>query len=390
MVTTRAEADIPSIAVLPFRNISANPEQEYFCEGLAEELIDALARLDGLRVCARMSAFQFGGKGQDLREVGQKLNVRTVLEGSVRKAGNRLRVNAQLINAADGYHLWSERYDRDMADVFAVQEEIAHSVVDKLKAKLLGAADTPLVQRPTDNLEAYNLVLQGRYYAARGTEAALEKSLACFTQALALEPTYAQAQAGIASVHAFRGIVSLAVPHTVMPEAKGSALRALALDETAADAHLALAYVLHYYEWDWAGAEREYGRALELNPGDAQARTAHAWLLADTGRVDEAVAETRSAMERDPVSAVPRFTLALAFVAARRFEEAIAVAHAAIELDPGFPSSYQALGWGLVGLGRHDEAVEMFRQQVIVAPGDPMSQAGHGWALGLAGGSRKP
>ena len=153
MVTTQAEADDPSIAVLPFRNISADPEQEYFCEGLAEELIDALARLDGLRVCARMSAFQFGGKGQDLREVGQKLNVKTVLEGSVRKAGNRLRVNAQLINAADGYHLWSERYDRDMADVFAVQEEIAHSVVEKLKAKLLGAADTPLVKRPTDNLE---------------------------------------------------------------------------------------------------------------------------------------------------------------------------------------------------------------------------------------------
>ena len=188
-------------------------------------------------------------------------------------------------------------------------------------------------------------------------------------------------------VQVFRGMVSLAAPHTVMPKAKEAALRALALDETAADAHLVLAYVLHYYEWDWAGAEREDGRALELNPGDAQTRTAYAGLLADTGRVDEAVAEARFAVERDPVSALPRFSLAQVFVAARRFEEAIAVAHAAIELDPSFPSSYQALGWGLVGLSRHDEAVEACRQQVIVAPGDPMAQAGHGWACRAEAGS---
>ncbi len=384
-VTAPNKPDTPSIAVLPFLNMSADPEQEYFCDGLSEELIDALARLQGLLVVARTSAFQFRGKGHDLREIGEKLNVRTVLEGSVRKAGKRLRINAQLINTNDGYHLWSERFDRDMDDVFEVQDEITQSVVEKLKVKLLGGAATPLVKRPTDNVEAYNLILQGRYHLVRATEAALEKSLACFTQALALEPTYAQAQAGIALVQVFRGMVSLAAPRTVMPKAKEAALRALALDETAADAPLVLAYVLHYYEWDWAGAEREYGRALELNPGDAQTRTAYAGLLADTGRVDGAVAEARFAVERDPVSALPRFSLAQVFVAARRFEEAIAVAHAAIELDPSFPSSYQALGWGLVGLGRYDEAVEACRQQVIVAPGDPMAQAGHGWALGRAG-----
>ena len=384
-VAAPTKADAPSIAVLPFTNMSADPEQEYFCEGMAEEIINALTTLEGLHVASRTSAFQAKARDFDMAEIGTRLNVGAVLEGSVRKAGNRLRVTTQLVNVSNGYHLWSERFDRDMDDVFEVQDEITQSVVEKLKVKLLGGADTPLVKRPTDNVEAYNLILQGRYHLVRATEAALEKSLACFTQALALEPTYAQAQAGIASVHVFRGIVSLAAPHTVMPEAKEAALRALALDETAADAHLALAYVLHYYEWDWAGAEREYGRALELNPGDAQARTAYAWLLADTGRVDEAVAEARSAVERDPVSALHRFTLAQVFVAARRFEEAIAVAHAAIELDPSFPSSYQALGWGLVGLGRYDEAVEACRQQVIVAPGDPMAQAGHGWALGLAG-----
>ena len=365
--------------------MSPEKDQDYFCEGMAEELINALTCLEGLHVSARTSSFKFKGQPLDAPEIGTQLKVSSILEGRVRKAGNRLRITAQLVNVDDGFHLWSERYDRTMDDVFEVQDEIARTVVEKLKVKLLGGATTPLVKRPTDNVEAYNLVLQGRYHLVRATEAALEKGLACFTQALALEPTYAQAQAGIASVRVFRGMVSLAAPHTVMPEAKEAALRALALDETAADAHLALAYVLHYYEWDWAGAEREYGRALELNPSDAQARTAYAWLLADTGRVDEAVPEARSAVERDPVSALPRFSLAQVFVAARRFEEAIAVAHAAIELDPSFPSSYQALGWGLVGLGRYVEAVKVSRQQVIVAPGDPMSQAQLGWALGLAG-----
>ena len=383
--TTRQQA-VPSIAVLPFRNMSADPEQEYFCEGLAEELIDALARLDGLRVAAgRTSAFQFSGKGHDLRDIGEKLQVKTILEGSVRRAGDRLRVNAQLINAADGYHLWSERYDRDMDDIFAVQDDIARTVVEKLKVKLLGTADTPLVRKPTDNLEAYNLVLQGRYYSVRATGAAVEKSLACFTQALALEPAYAQAHAGIALVYAIQAIVSLAAPHTVMPEAKEAALEALALDETVADAHAALAVVLHYYDWDWAGAEREYRRALELNPGDTFARCSYANLLGMVGRVDESVAEARSAVERDPVAPFCRYILQQAFVVARRFEEAIAEAHAGIELDPSYHLSYMSLGWGLAGLGRHDEAVDAFRQQAIAAAGDSFAQGWLGWALGLAG-----
>ena len=188
-VATPTMGDVPSIAVLPFANMSADPEQEYFCEGMAEELIDALARLEGLRVVARTSAFQFKGQSPDLREVGKKLNVKTVLEGSVRKAGKRLRVNAQLINARDGYHLWSEKYDRDMDDVFAVQDEIARAVVDKLKVELLGGTDEPLVSHPTDNLEAYNLVLEGRYHFQRVTGQAHERSIRCFNQARPSSPT---------------------------------------------------------------------------------------------------------------------------------------------------------------------------------------------------------
>ena len=384
-VTMPSHSEVPSIGVLPFTNMSADSEQEYFCDGMTEELIDALARLEGLRVVARTSAFQFKGQSPDLREVGEKLNVKAVLEGSVRKAGNRLRINAQLINAEDGYHLWSERYDRGMEDIFAVQDDIARTVVEKLKVKLLGTVDAPLVTKPTDNLEAYNLVLQGRYYAVRVTEAALEKALACFAQALAVEPNYAQAHAGIATAQAIRAIISLAAPHTVMPEAKEAALKTLALDETVADAHAALALVLHYYDWDWAGAEREYRRVLELNPGDTFARCSYANLLGMVGRVDESVAEARSAVERDPVSPFCCYILAGVFVKARRFEEAIAESHAGIELDPSYHFLCMSLGWGLAGLGRHDEAVDAFRQQVIAAAGDSFSQGWLGWALGLAG-----
>ena len=391
-VASPTEPDVPSIAVLPFRNMSADPEQEYFCEGMAEEIIDALARLDGLRVVARTSAFRFKGQSPDLREVGEKLNVATVLEGSVRKAGNRLRINAQLINAKDGYHLWSERYDRDMDDVFAVQDDIARTVVDKLKVKLLGAADEPVVKQPTDNLEAYNLYLQGRYYRMRFTGAALESGLECFTRAVVLEPSFAQAHAGVAYVQAVRSALSLtaAAPHTVMPEAKESALTALALDETVVDAQTALAFVRHYYEWDWAGAERAYRRALDLDADDAFARSHYALLLGQQGRANESVAEARSAVEGAPVSLLSRVVLVLILVLARRFDVAVTEARAAIILDPSYAYMHNALSWGLAGLGRNDEAVEAMRRATILAPGDPVLLAALGLWLGLAGQRQEP
>ena len=384
-VATATKADVPSIAVLAFADMSPGKDQDYFCEGMAEEIINALTSLEGLRVAARTSSFKFRGETLDATEIGTQLKVGSILEGSVRKAGNRLRITAQLINANDGFHLWSERYDRDMDDVFAVQDDIARTVVEKLKVKLLGAADTPLVKRPTDNLEAYNLVLQGRYHSVRATQAANEKALACFTEALALEPTYAQAQAGIAWVQAMRAMVSEVASETIMPEAKEAALEALALDESVAEAHEALAFVLLFYDWDWAGAERAYRRALQLNPGNAIARSGYATLLGTVGRVDESVAEARSAVERDPVSHMSCFNLAMTFATTRRFEEAVAEANAGIELDPSYHLMYQPLAAGLAGLGRRDEAVEAFRLQVNAAPADPMSQAGLGWALGFAG-----
>ena len=383
---TASKPDVPSIAVLPFADMSPGKDQDYFCEGMAEEIINALTTLDGLKVASRTSAFRFKDRSQDIRAIGDALNVKTVLEGSVRTAGKRLRVMAQLVNIADGYHLWSERYDREMEDVFAVQDDIASAVVERLKGKLLRAVDAPLVKRSTDNLEAYNLYLQGRYYHRKVTGPSLDKGIERYTEALALEPAYAQAQAGIAWVQALRAPMSLgAAPHVIMPEAKESALKALRLDETVADAHAALAFILHYYEWDWASAEREYRRALELNPGDADARSQYAVMLGQLGRADESGTEARTAVEADPLSPMSRLVLVVSLTMARRFDAAIAEAQVAIELDPGIPLLHQCLAWGLAGLGRYDEAVEACRQATILAPGEPHPQANLGWACGLAG-----
>ena len=373
-VVTATQPEVPSIAVLPFVNMSADPEQEYFCDGMAEEIINALTALEGLHVASRTSAFQAKAKDFEMAEIGSRLKVKTVLEGSVRKAGNRLRVTAQLINVSDGYHLWSERYD-----------EITQSVVEKLKVKLLGAADTPLVKRPTDNLEAYHLVLKGRYHALRVTRQALEKSLRCFTQALTLEPSYAQAHAGIAITQTIRSIVSFGPPRQLMPAAKDASLKALAIDDTVADAHFALAVVLRFYDWDWVEAEREHRRALDLNPGDTFARVEYALALAQAGRSDEALTEARAAVETDPLSVINRHLLAFVLWLTRRFDLAMVEARAGIELEPAFHFLYWDLGWALIALGRHDEAVESFRHATTLAPDDPEFQGALGWALGFVG-----
>ena len=382
-VVTPAQPDVPSIAVLPFVNMSADPEQEYFCEGMAEEIINALTALEGLHVASRTSAFK--ARDYDIAEVGVRLKVGAVLEGSVRKAGNRLRVTAQLIKVSDGYHLWSERYDRDMDDVFAVQDEIARSVVEKLKVKLLGASDEPLVKRATDNLEAYNLYLQGRYYLPRYTEEALQKALDCFEKALALEPLYARAHAGVAHVQTSRATLSLAASQRVMPEAKAAALRALAVDEELGEAHFALGQVLYYYEWDWTEGLREHRHALALVPGDVLFRSSYAQLLAQQGRVDESITEAQSAVERDPLNPNSRTTLAAAFCFARRFDEAIAAAQTGLGLDANHFYFYVCSGWALIGLGRHEEAVEACRHATNIAPEMLVARGCLGAALGLAG-----
>ena len=324
-------SELPSIAVLPFADMSPEKDQDYFCEGLAEELIDALAQLDGLRVVARTSAFQFGGKGHDLREVGEKLTVTTVLEGSVRKAGNRLRINAQLINVRDGYHLRSKRYDREMDDVFAVQDEIARAVVTELKVRLLGPAETPLVTRPTESLEAYACFVQGRHY--RFSRYNMAKASQCFEEAVRHDPGYAAAWAGLADAAVGAGFQLSWPPGEAAKKARAAVERALTLNDGLSEAHAALARIRYFSDWRWADAERELRRALELNPANLDAHSSYAAFLGLMGRTDEALTQTTRAQELDPLSAHASIMAGLALLAGRRYQEAIRAFRDALDLE---------------------------------------------------------
>jgi len=244
----------PSIAVLPFYNLSADKEQEYFCEGMTEEIINALTHVEGLRVVARTSAFSFRGKEIDVGEIGRKLSVETLLEGSVRKAANRLRIWVQLVNVVDGYHLWSERYDREMEDVFAVQDEISLAIADKLKVKLLRGEKTKLITHHTDDLEAYNLYLRGRYLWNKRTEGGIKKAIEHFKQAIKKDPSYALAYTGLADSYSTLTSYISILPKEVFPKGRDAALKALEIDDTLAEAHASLALIRRDYEWDWAGA----------------------------------------------------------------------------------------------------------------------------------------
>ena len=375
--------DVPSIAVLPFANMSADPEQEYFCEGLSEELIDALARLDGLRVVARTSAFQFRGKGHDLREVGDTLNVKTVLEGSVRKAGNRLRVNAQLINAEDGYHLWSERYDRDMDDVFEVQDDIARSVVDVLKVKLLGRADAPLVKPSTDNLEAYNLYLKGRFYWDQMPEGP-QKAIQCFEQAIEKDPTYAPAYAGIADSYNVLGWFGVVAPRDAYPKAEAAARRALNLDDSLADAHASLGYFATFYAWDWGLARRELQRAVELNPNYSRAHLFSVYYFLSQGEWARAAGAAERALQLDPVSPLCRAAAAQVPWFERQYDDAVDQLRKALEVDPEHPALLWILGIMCIDSGHHEDGIAALKRAVVLSPSTQFS-ASLGYAYALAG-----
>jgi len=297
-------ADQKSIAVLPFVNMSADKTDEYLSDGMTEELLNVLAKVPGLRVPGRSSSFAFKGKTEEgiFRKVGEQLHVNAVLEGSVRKAGNQLRITAQLINVADGFHLWSEAYDRDMTNIFAIQSDIAARVAEALKVQLLGATAQP--KKPTENLEAYKLYLRGRQLWNRRQDAAVKDAIGLFNQAIAADPAYALAYAGLADCYVIAPEYSDLPASETRPRARAAALKAIELDDTLGEPHAALAMIKAEHDWDWSEAEAEFRRAIELNPNYA---TAHHWLgivYEEQGRCSEAVAELRRAQELDPLSSV--------------------------------------------------------------------------------------
>jgi len=347
---------LPSIAVLPFANLSAEKENEYFSDGLAEDIIDALAKVPGLRVIARTSAFAFRGKDAGAREIGAKLDVGHVLEGSVRRAGSRVRVTAQLIKTADQSHLWSERYDRDMIDVFAIQDDISHAIVERLRVRLV--PDRPLVKRPTENLDAYSLLLRGRDCVIRATPEWLAKGKECVEQAIALDPNYALAYVGMAHYYIVSAVAGFVAGSEAFPHVKSAALAALKLDDTLAEAHSMLGAALGIGDFDWAGAEREFRRALELNPASPIVHFQYgAACLRPMGRPDEAVAEVRRALELDPLSMVYNAMLGLLYSVAGQHDLAIAQLQHSMELDPSSYTSYIGLARVYGHMGRLGEAI---------------------------------
>jgi len=335
----------PSIAVLPFTNLSADKEQEYFCDGMAEEIINALTQLEGLRVVARTSSFSFRGKEIDVREIGRQLNIENLLEGSVRKAGNRVRITAQLINVADGYHLWSDKYDRNIEDIFAIQDEISLAIVDRLKVKLLKEEKAKLVKRFTENQEAYNLYLKGRYFWNRRYEGGLQKGIEFFQQAIEKDPLYALAYVGMADCYILLGHFGWLPPKEAYPRARTAAEKALEIDDKLAEAHTSMGWIRTFYDWDWVGAEEEFKRALNLNPNYATGYEWYAVSLAPMERLDEASILLKRALELDPLSLMISTVVGLGLYWARQYDEALDQYRRTLEMDPNFSLAYLFQGF---------------------------------------------
>ena len=364
----------PSIAVLPFSNMSADPENEFFADGITEEIINALTQIEDLRVAARTSAFSFKNKHVDLRIVGERLNVKTVLEGSVRKAGNRVRIMAQLINVADGYHIWSERYDRELKDIFEVQDEISRAIAERLKVELKGSQQ-PSIKAGTSNLEAYQLYLKGRALLyRRGVD--IRRAAQAFERAAALDPAYPLAWAGVADARNMIGLYGFERPDACLPQSRQAAERAVALDPTLAEAHCSLACVNLLYNWDLQSAEQGFLRARELNPRYVQNLTWYAlfYLVWARGRFEEAIGIVKTAVEIDPLSGYANGMVAFCYGHGGRGSEAVKAGQVAIELEESF-FTYWAMQHACHAAGELERAASIGEMALAISGRHPFAMS---------------
>ncbi|MEO7987090.1 MAG: BTAD domain-containing putative transcriptional regulator [Gemmatimonadales bacterium] len=378
----------PAIAVLPFVNLTPDQENEYFSDGMTEELSNALARVPGLRVAARSSAFAFKGKDIDARDIAVRLGVNALVEGSVRKIGNRIRLTAQLIDAADGCHLWSETYERTLDDVFALQEELARAIVAVLP---VSAHSVPanLVHFPTPALNAYTLYLRGRYATLKRTEEGFALGIEYFEQALEADPHYALAHAGLAECWALRGFGEFGDldPNHAMPRARAAALEALRCDPRSSQAHTWLGVVHFLFDWDWARAEGEFRQALQIQPENVYAQTWYAVLLAQLGRHGESLRWIHQAEALDPLSPVVQLSVGRCYYFARRHREALERFQILWRAEPGHRLITAWLARALAATGRHGEAIEELGK--VTTSGYQQSTTDGLQALLLAGAGRR-
>jgi TolB-like protein/predicted Zn-dependent protease len=352
----------PSIAVLPLMDLSSGHDQEYFADGLTEELLNVLAKNPRLRVVGRTSAFQFKNKQEDLRVIGKKLNVGTLLEGSVRKSGSRVRITAQLVNATDGFHLWSETYDRELDDIFAVQDDIARSVAEALNVALLAGERVASAPRGA-TAPAYNAYLQGKYFFELNTKESLEKALRYFGEAVELDPSYAPAWTGLSLAYGSQASEGYSPVADGYEKARKAVERALELDPNLAEAHAALAVVRRAYDWDWVGADASSQRALQLDPGNPSLILDAARVASTLGRLDEAHDLTRRAATADPLNVRVHYRLARYAYFLGRFDEATAAFQKVLELNPEYPGAHEDLGLVYLAQSRPDAALAEMEQE---------------------------
>jgi serine/threonine-protein kinase len=385
-VRREAVQEEKSIAVLAFADMSPQKDQEYFCDGIAEEILNALAQLPCVRVASRTSAFQFKARSDDIRKIGAQLNVTTVLEGSVRKSGERLRISAQLINVADGYQLWSERFDREMKDVFEIQDEISMAIVGKLKITLTPGTACQIVRRPTDDLEAYQLYLKGRFYWNQWTIEGVQAGITFFEKAIARDPEYALAYAGLADCYTVLGGFGYIAPGECYPRAREAARKALELDETLAEAHASLGIALCFSEWNWKEAEQHFQRALKINPNMAGAYHAYGMgCLAPQGRLEEAYKVVARGADLDPHSI--SIALALGSVEAFRgdVDGALQRFDALKKMAPNFYLAYFHASSAYGAKGDFTAATAELERARQLSHADPRVLASLGHYYGLLG-----
>lgn len=385
----RFDANARSIAVLPFVNASPDPENDYLSDGITDELIDALAKVEGLRVASRTSVFALKNKPQDVRAIGALLGVSVVLEGTVRKAGSQLRVTAQLTSTSDGRLLWSQRFDRTLEDVFALQDEIARTIVNTLRAASLADLVAPVTKHHTENVTAYGLYLRGRHAWNRRTQESVAEAIDYFERAIAEDPRYALAYTGLSDAYALHVDYRSVPVHEGFARAKEYARRALELDERLAEAHTSLAWVLFIYDWDWTGADREFRRAIALDPRYA---TAHQWygiFLTSRGQMQEALIEGHTAQELDPSSVSVRRSLGWSYIYARRYEQARYHLERALIMQPAAEETHRVLGLAFALEGRAADAERVLRGAMELPAASSYTLATLGYVLGSEGRTRE-
>ncbi len=365
------KASIDSVAVLPFENVGGDPETEYLSDGITESLINSLAKLSNLRVVPRGSAFHYKGRTVDAQTAGRELQVRAVVTGRVAQRGDSLVIGAELVDVVRNSQLWGEQYNRKMADIFAVQEDIVRDISRQLRVKLTPKDESRLKYRYTDNTEAYQLYLRGQFQFNRFNPPGLLKARDYFQQSIAVDPEFALGYAGLANTFSVLGFNNFLPPDETFPKAETAALKALEMDDRLAEAHLALGMVKCVKDWDEAGCEEEIQLALELDPDFALAHLIYGELLGITNRLEEAVAEYRRAVELDPYNVPYNAKLASGFYAAGRYDEAIGQAERTIEMDPDFPWAYATSGRAYAQKGLHEKAITNYTKALTLSKGDP-------------------